>query len=397
MKQYFEGTHRVRPPGQTVDLMRDLFPVFGITRIADVTGLDRVGLPTIVVCRPNSRSMAVSQGKGATYDAAVASAVMESVEIFHAERIVFPVIHACYEDIRYTHNVVEPDLLPQCRGRQFDPFQPILWLEMKALGGNSGGWAPYELIHTNYTRPLPPGSGFFLSSSNGLASGNTFAEAACHALCEVIERDAIALWSQLPWTDRDARRIDQDTICDGSLLAILKKFQDADIDVAIWDVTSDIGVPAYLVWTCEKGNLPVLLPRPSVGAGCHPCREIALSRALTEAAQERLTLITGSRDDLSKEFYREMEFHVTIARPGKLEFGSRKSQDTATPDGDLDQILAGLQNAGLHDAYIIDITADYVAKYISVVRVLVPGLEGPSDDPRYAKGVRAQRQLEPAQ
>ena len=391
MKQYFEGTHRVRPPANTVDLLRNLFPVFGITRIADVTGLDRVGLPTIVVCRPNSRSMAVSQGKGATHDAAIASAVMESVEIFHAERIVSPVIHACFEDIKYTHNVVEIDSLPKANGKGFDPFAPMLWIEMRRIADQVGVWVPYELVHTNYTRPLPPGSGFFLSSSNGLASGNTFAEAVCHGLCEVIERDAIALWSRLPWEGRDTRRIDQLTIGCPDLQKIMKMFEEADIDLAIWDVTSDIGVPAFLAWACEKGNQPVLLPRPSVGAGCHPSREIALSRALTEAAQERLTLITGSRDDLSQDFYHEMRFRETIARSGKLDFGGIASCDTSTPEGDLARLQSQLQHAGLGTACVIDITADYVSEHISVVRVLIPGMEGPFDDPRYTAGTRAEK------
>jgi ribosomal protein S12 methylthiotransferase accessory factor YcaO len=36
---------------------------FGITRIAMVTGLDRVGIPVALATRPNSRSVAVSQGR----------------------------------------------------------------------------------------------------------------------------------------------------------------------------------------------------------------------------------------------------------------------------------------------------------------------------------------------
>src|SRR5581483_10381453 len=39
------------------------------------------------------------------------------------------------------------------------------------------------------------------------------------------------------------------------------------------------------------------------GAGCHPDRTVALSRALTEAAQVRLTYIAGIRDDLAPAEY----------------------------------------------------------------------------------------------
>ena len=41
---------------------------FGITRVANVTGLDRIGLPVVLATRPNSRSVAVSQGKGTSLD-----------------------------------------------------------------------------------------------------------------------------------------------------------------------------------------------------------------------------------------------------------------------------------------------------------------------------------------
>ena len=59
----------------------------GITRLADVTGLDRIGVPVFQAIRPLSRSVSVSQGKGLDPDAARASALMEAVETWHAERI----------------------------------------------------------------------------------------------------------------------------------------------------------------------------------------------------------------------------------------------------------------------------------------------------------------------
>ena len=62
----------------------------GITRVAVLTGLDVIGIPVAAAVRPNSRSVAVHQGKGVTLDAAKASAVMEAVECFHAENIALP-------------------------------------------------------------------------------------------------------------------------------------------------------------------------------------------------------------------------------------------------------------------------------------------------------------------
>jgi len=94
LKGYRSGTHRLISPVETVSRVRPLMPVMGITRIANVTGLDVVGLPVVMVCRPNARSIAVSQGKGLDLAAAKASGLMEAVETYHAETIQLPLSSA---------------------------------------------------------------------------------------------------------------------------------------------------------------------------------------------------------------------------------------------------------------------------------------------------------------
>jgi ribosomal protein S12 methylthiotransferase accessory factor YcaO len=46
----------------------------GITRLGNITGLDRIGIPVAIAVRPNSRSVSVSQGKGLELPQALASA-----------------------------------------------------------------------------------------------------------------------------------------------------------------------------------------------------------------------------------------------------------------------------------------------------------------------------------
>jgi hypothetical protein len=52
-------------------------------------------------------------------------------------------------------------------------------------------YAPLNCVVSPYT--AFSGMPLFYSSTNGLASGNTRVDALCHALCEVVERDASAL------------------------------------------------------------------------------------------------------------------------------------------------------------------------------------------------------------
>ncbi|MFD2442135.1 hypothetical protein ACFSS8_22245 [Paracoccus kondratievae] len=65
-KQHRRGTHRTVPPAQTLARLTALMPAIGITRLANLTGLDRIGLPVTMACRPNARSLVVAQGKGWT-------------------------------------------------------------------------------------------------------------------------------------------------------------------------------------------------------------------------------------------------------------------------------------------------------------------------------------------
>src|SRR4051812_24003909 len=106
LKTFRDGTHRLIAPEETVAWIRSFMPMMGITRIANVTGLDSIGIPVVMVCRPNSRSLAVSQGKGLGLAAAKASGLMESVELYHAEHITLPLKLGSYEELRHTHHIV---------------------------------------------------------------------------------------------------------------------------------------------------------------------------------------------------------------------------------------------------------------------------------------------------
>src|SRR5918994_7932914 len=93
-KRLFAGSHRTRVPVETLEQLLPIKHRFGITRVANVTGLDRIGLPVVLATRPNSRSVAVSQGKGTSLEAAKASAVMEAIELWHAENFLRPMIYS---------------------------------------------------------------------------------------------------------------------------------------------------------------------------------------------------------------------------------------------------------------------------------------------------------------
>ncbi len=376
--------------------MRRLMPVMGITRIANVTGLDCIGLPVVMVCRPNSRSLAVSQGKGLDLSLAKASGLMESVEAYHAEHIALPLKLASYEELRYTHRVVDVTTFPRVATSFFHPNLQILWIEGHDLLQDEAAWIPYELAHTNYTHPLPTGSGCFILTSSGLASGNHILEAISHGLCEVVERDATTLWHAMGQEARQRTRIDLNTISEPTCCETLEKFEGAKVEVAVWDITTDVGIAAFLATIMDREENRLRLLYPSVGTGCHPARHIALLRALTEAAQSRLTFIAGSRDDAIRSKYersRDPDSQQTYraqleATPPVRSFLDVPTRDTETFNDDIAWELERLHSAGIGRVIVVDLTKPVFR--LPVARVVVPGLEGSDHVPGYALGARAQ-------
>ena len=234
-KRYFHGTHRTCAPEETLARLQPLLTRMGITRIANVTGLDRTGIPVVMVCRPNARSMTVSQGKGLTLAAAKASGVMEAVEICHAEHIVKPLKFASFDEMRAEHRVADIEALPRARNSRYTAKLPLLWIEGEDLLGGGPMWVPFELVSANYTLPLPPGSGCFQANTNGLASGNHWLEAVSHGLCEVVERDARTLWKHLSPGAQAARVLDLNGVDDPACNSVIERFRSANLEVQIWD------------------------------------------------------------------------------------------------------------------------------------------------------------------
>src|SRR5439155_13303612 len=139
----------------------------------------------------------------------------------------------------------EPEDLPLSRDTVYDRHGPIPWCEGSDLMGGEPTWVPFELVHANATLPAPPGSGCFVRGSNGLASGNTFAEATLHGLCELVERDALALWQHRTQEYRDGTRVDLASVDDSTCHEVLGLLAVAGGSVGVWNLTADVQVAAF--------------------------------------------------------------------------------------------------------------------------------------------------------
>ncbi len=387
-KMYWKGTHRTRDPSKTVAVCLSQASRFGITRVANVTGLDTIGIPVVMVVRPNSRSLSVSQGKGITVDAAKASGLMESIELYHAEHIDLPVTHTSLRALRKRQRVVDTAKLPRPNGAPFNEDLPILWLEGYDLMQCEPIWIPYESVYNDCTMPMPPGHGSFSLSSNGLASGNNVLEALSHGISEVIERDATTLAAV---SRNPLRKLDLTTVGDPDCQEILATFRRSGIEVTVNDVTSDIGVPSFDCVITDPARRATVHHHRAGGHGCHLDKNIALSRALTEAAQSRLTLIAGSRDDIAHRSYQRgidpwAKRSDQLSPPTKA-FREVPSLATDSMVSDVQTHLERLRSVGIERVIAVNLTKPEFPLF--VVRVVIPGLEHMHNATGFAPGARA--------
>src|SRR5215217_3573792 len=104
------GVVRTLPPRETIRRVTPLMPIVGVTRVAEVTGLDRVGIPNFSTVRPRERGEGLSyyNGKGSTPLAAKAGALMEAIERYSGESCDLPTYYCDRAEMARRGATVDP-------------------------------------------------------------------------------------------------------------------------------------------------------------------------------------------------------------------------------------------------------------------------------------------------
>ena len=344
-------------------------PAAGITRVADITNLDRIGIPVFSSIRPMADRGAISvyNGKGATPVEAKVSAMMEGLERYSAEVQDRELMLSRFAELE--GSAIHPSslILPA----EADLEAEIPWISGWDIMNDEEILVPANAVF----HPLPSNyKRLFRSNTSGLASGNEIEEAVFHGLAEVIERDAWAIVEAKRNTGPMIEGIDN-----GLARSLLDKFKAALVDVYLKDITSDIGIP-----TCAAAADDVKLRDPTLlttGMGTHTCADVAVLRALTEVAQSRLTQIHGAREDTTLADFRKQIGYDRTKRLNKHWFeASEKKNFSEIVSFDSDDFLLDIKymlgklgEAGLERVVVVDLTREEIG--VPVVRVIVPGLE----------------------
>jgi thioglycine synthase len=401
---------RIKPVEETIKTILPVSSNIGITRLADITNMDILGIPNFSAVLPGTEDYIwVYSGKGPTRMDAKASALMESIERYSS----LPsgnrnkMIQGSYKEVSKVSKILHPSNVVEPMILEYDDEMIMDFLSGYDLVNNDRILIPAPLALFRYSPKPPAINPFAYHHTNGLASGNVLEEAICHSLCELIERDATSLAelnaSALPYNflrtmtkylsdngleidpvdgtefvDDDSKYPDVDisNIDFKPISNLVKKFNDAKIPLIIKDITSPIGVPTFnassIEWITEDyGYL-------AEGHGTHPDARIALLRAITEVSQTRAANIQGARDDLRKISYGnsnsdEKKTWQFMKSKNTIQFSEIKSFIHDDILDDINFILSRLVSNGLKQVIVVELTNPQIM--IPVVRTIVPGLE----------------------
>jgi YcaO-like protein with predicted kinase domain len=397
--QKVDGLDRVIDSSETFARLREIGNTLGVTRIADITGLDRVGIPVYSAIVPSSDDgISVYNGKGLRPIDAKVGALMESIERQTALKARLPYIEATYGQLSQQGRTLDPWKINQALFEEFTPKTLCSWVRGTDLFSGEEVWVPAHLAGYLWN-DVPHGSPYRVNDSNGLASGNNRLEAVYHALCELIERDAWTFAelgaSFLPTARRHV--LGGNTAGPGDDLEhcpaveiskeneLLRAFEEAGLSLLVRDITSALQVPAFLASVGDESIFG--FPMAHVGFGCSPNADVALRRAISEVAQSRCVDIQSVREDIVDSNAPKDMFSLHTRRVASVNrknwvlgesrtrrpFESIESHIFNDLNQDIQWLMERLDEAGLSEAIVVDFTPDCTTH--SVVRVIVPGIE----------------------
>jgi ribosomal protein S12 methylthiotransferase accessory factor len=373
-KDYVWGAHRAMPPEDTLARIRPHLHKAGITRVADITGLDTVGVPVAVAMRPASATLAVEGGKGLTWHAAMTSAAMEAIERFVGE--VEPVMDRLAPIGEVADDLPVPaDRFPMFRYASISADRAYAWAWMQDLLTDRSFLVPSALVNLPASEGAVPFAHPWAASSNGLASGNNLPEAVCAALYEVIERDATACWQLAHGTGTPQLVVEPATIDGPAIRELLEALDRAGVDVRIVWCPTDVGVPSCLAYVLDRERGVGTYK----GYGCHLDPEIAMIRAVTEAVQSRTIFVAGARDDVLRPTHEAVKRSdvltaIEFRRGGQtVSVADIPNRATTSFHGDIAVMLELLQRAGFEHVLVRELDGSPFES--SVARVVIPGLE----------------------
>jgi ribosomal protein S12 methylthiotransferase accessory factor len=253
---------------------------WGITRLADVTGLDYLGIPMAAAIRPLGDPARLVAAGPTLADAAV-SAALAVARLWHASCTVpGPVARGASADFMPGYEVGDLDLPPDClvtRSTNLD------WMQARSLADGSLTIVPRDLVCLSPAPRRQWRPAFLTATTTGLGAGTTHDEATLNALCSWAAHDDAAL---LPHGGITAV-LDPRTIPDAWCARTIQQVTDSGGQAVIAALPSRTGMPCWIT-ALRSGDVA------TAGIAAHPDPVAALVAALCDAVAGRLAALAGS-------------------------------------------------------------------------------------------------------
>lgn len=370
---------------------------YGVTRIADVTGLDTIGVPVWTACRPPGEAITISAGKGITRIDSMAGAILEGVELWSAEHPDlspewFYCSHA--QAVEQFKSVVPFEMLQLARDAPVTHNTTIPFEEMDDVFKGGGIMVPSDMIWL-ISRCKPPFQ-YFQSSSSGLAAGVNYKDAMMQGVYEVVERDG---WAISEFVQEHTGQWRECLSLEGKLHHTIRYCLDhldtAKVKPFLFDLTRDIGVTTFRCTILDTAHNS---PGAFSGFGCSLDPVTAARRAITEACQGRAAYIGGARDDLFRRRYILMKniqmdtlLDMYESLPTRRHLTDYEEVKFESIDDEWSALEVKLKDAHITEVYCKTLYHSFDPEFI-IVKVICPQLETPLWE-HYASGKRAVQAL----
>lgn len=337
-----------------------------VTRLAELTGLDRIGFPVWQAVRPAGRAQSVHQGKGASDLDAKIGALGEALESHSAERVDPDGPRARWTELPNSERCSDPR---DCYVDDVHAPDPgtIDWCKFADLRTDRRIYLPHLFASLDFT--LATGTAIERTSA-GLAIGTCENEAVETALLEVVERDAMGLWRRSTPAEKARHRVDIESIDFAWFRVWTERIHGIGARLRVFAIETIEGTPLCIVYLSGIEAFG-RSQRLFMGSAAHGSPEVALFKAFAEALQSRVTFIAGTRDDMLPSHYRAMPPCTLLGAGGigrrRIEFARLRAIST-TPSA----MAKRLEAIGYGTVAVKRLDASHSA--IPVVKVFVPGL-----------------------
>lgn len=391
--------------------LTDRLDEFGITRLADTTGLDTLGIPTASATLPLTTDVIwVYSGKGLTKENAQNCAIMEALERTSA---LWPTDSKKNDEILWLtenqmvetygdNNVLKLRYHTEVPPQKNDSDAVVPWILVDSYRNkNQKTWICADFVFCGsrpdrYRKIIPP---YPVSTSNGLGAAVSKEKALSHALLELAERDIVSMHEiaashggiNLLASIADQAKISKDLIISNykdhykdivyvdietlELPEILRSSIKKLNNINIFALPNDFNIPCFVATAEQQVKLGTY--QRCQGAAASYDSHTALVKSLLELAQTRATDFQGAREDRTDEEkkrynsnQKSMWIDIDTGKPVPWEAINKNANFVELEK--IDDIVNRFADVGL-DKIFVKWFNNY--KDVWSVRVIVPGIE----------------------